>query len=54
MMALPVRTASVEKTTFSQMKLIKTCLGSRLPDSILEHSTKTTIQGPALSDVRPE
>ena len=50
MMALPVGTASVERS-FSQMKLIKTCLRSHLSDSNLEHLMKIAIKGPQLTDV---
>ena len=50
MMALPVSTATVERT-FSQMKLIKTCLRNRLSDSNLEHLMKIAIEGPSISNV---
>ena len=43
MMALPVSTATVERT-FSKMKLRKTCLRNRLSDSILEHLMKIAIE----------
>ena len=49
-MALPVGTATVERS-FSQMKLIKTRLRSRLSDSNLEHLMKISIEGPPLTDV---
>ena len=49
MMAFPVSTATVERT-FSQMKLIKTCLCNRLSDSNLEH-LKIAIEGPSISNV---
>ena len=49
-MALPVGTATVEHS-FSQMKLIKTRLRSRLSDSNLEHLMKISIEGPPLTDV---
>ena len=49
-MALPVGTASVERS-FSQMKLIKTRLCSRLSHSNLEHLMKIAIEGPQLTDV---
>ncbi len=49
-MALPVGTATVERS-FSQMKLIKTLLRSRLSDSNLEHLMKISIEGPPLTDV---
>ena len=49
-MALPVGTATVE-CSFSQMKLIKTRLRSRLSDSNLEHLIKISIEGPPLTDV---
>ena len=49
-MAHPVGTATVE-LSFSQMKLIKTCLHSRLSDSNLEHLMKICIEGPPLTDV---
>ena len=50
MMALPVSTATVERT-FSQMKLIKTRLRNRLSDSNLEHLIKIAIEGPSISNV---
>ncbi len=50
MMALPIGTASVERS-FSQMKLIKTRLRSKLSDLNLEHLMKIAIEGPNLSDV---
>ena len=50
MMALPVSTATVERT-FSQMKLIKTRLRNRLSDSNLEHLMKIAIEGPSISNV---
>ena len=50
MLALPVSTASVERS-FSQMKLIKTRLRSRLSDMNLEHLMKIAIEGPPLTDV---
>ena len=50
MMALPVGTASVERS-FSQMKLIKTCLRSHLSDSNLEYLMKIAINGTQLTDV---
>ena len=50
MMALPIGTASVERS-FSQVKLIKTRLRSRLSDSNLEHLMKIAIEGPQLTDV---
>ena len=43
-MALPVGTATVE-CSFSQMKLIKTRLRSRLSVSNLEHLMKISIEG---------
>ncbi len=49
-MALSVGTATVEHS-FSQMKLIKTRLCSRLSDSNLEHLMKISIEGPPLTDV---
>ena len=49
-MALPVGTATVERS-FSQMKLTKTCLRSRLSDSNLEYLIKIGIEGPPLTDV---
>ena len=49
LLALPVSTASVERY-FSQMKLIKTCLHSRLSDMNLEHLMKIAIEGPPLTD----
>ena len=49
-MALPVGTATVEHS-FSQMKLIKTLLRSRLSDSNLEQLMKISIEGPPLTDV---
>ena len=49
-MALAIDTATVERS-FSQMKLIKTRLRSRLPDSNLEHLMKISIEGPSLTDV---
>ena len=49
-MALPVGTASVE-WSFSQMKLIKSHLRSRLSDTNLEHLMKIAIEGPHLSDI---
>ena len=49
-MALPVGTATVE-WSFSQMKLIKTRLCSRLSQSHLEHLLKIAIEGPQLTDV---
>ena len=49
-MALPVGTASVERS-FSQMKLIKTRLRSRLSDLNLEHLMKIAIEGPPLTDI---
>ena len=42
MMALPVSTATVERT-FSHMKLMKTHLRNRLSDSNLEHLMKIAI-----------
>ena len=48
MMALPVSTATVERT-FSQMELIKTYLRNRLSDSNLEHLMKIAIEGPSIS-----
>ena len=50
MMALPVSTATVERT-FSQMKLIKTRLRNRLSDSNLEHLMKIAIEGASISNV---
>ena len=50
MMALPVSTATVERT-FSQMKLIKIRLRNRLSDSNLEHLMKIAIEGPSISNV---
>ena len=50
MMALPVSTATIE-STFSQMKLIKTCLRNRLSDSNLEHLMKIATEGPSISNV---
>ena len=50
MTAFPVGTASVERS-FSQMKLIKSCLRSRLSDTNLEHLMKIAIEGPHLSDI---
>ena len=47
-MALPVGTATVERS-FSQMKLIKTRLRSRLSDLNLEHLIKISIEGPPLT-----
>ena len=47
--ALPVGTATVERS-FSQMKLIKTRLRSRLSDSNLEHLMKISIEDPPLTD----
>ena len=49
-MALPVGTAKVEHS-FSQMKLIKTGLRSRLSDSNLEHLMKISIEVLPLIDV---
>ena len=49
-MGLPVGTASVERS-FSQMKLIKTRLRSRLSDLNLEHLMKIAIEGPPLTDI---
>ena len=49
-MALPVGSAIVERS-FSQMKLNKTRLRSRLSDSNLEHLMKISIEGPPLTDV---
>ncbi len=49
-MALPVDTATVERS-FSEMKLIKTRLRSRLSDLNLEHLMKISIEGPPLTDV---
>ena len=49
-MALPVATATVE-CSFSQMKLIKTRLRSRLSDSNLKHLMKISIEGPPLTNV---
>ena len=52
MMALPVGTASFGPLrSFSQMKLIKTRLRSRLSQSNLEHLMKIAIEGPQLTDV---
>ena len=45
MMALPVGTTSVERS-FSQIKLIKTCLCSNSSDLNLEHLIKFAIEGP--------
>ena len=50
LMAFPVGTASVERS-FSEMKLIKFCLHSRLSHSNLEHLMKIAIEGPQLTDV---
>ena len=44
-LSIPVTTASVEET-FSQMKLIKTCLRSRLSDTSLSHLMKIAIESP--------
>ena len=49
-MALPVGIATVERS-FSQMKLIKTCLRSRLSDSNLEHLIEISIDCPPLTNV---
>ena len=49
-MALTVGTATVERS-FSQMKLFKTCLRSRLSDSKLEHLMKINIEDPPLTEV---
>ena len=49
-MALPVGTASVERS-FSEMKLIKSHLHSRLADSNLEHLMKIVVEGPQLTNV---
>ena len=50
LMALPISTASVE-WSFSEMKLIKSRLCSRLSVSNLEHLMKIVIEGPELTDV---
>ena len=52
-MALPIGTARVEHSfsEFSQMKLIKTRIRSRLSDSNLEHLLKISLEGPPLTDV---
>ena len=50
MMALPVSTATVERT-FSQMELIKTYLRNRLSDSNLEYLMKIAIEGPSISNM---
>ena len=50
LLALPVGTASVERS-FSQMKLIKTRLRSRLNDTNLARLMRIAIEGPNLKDV---
>ncbi len=50
LLSLPVGTASVERS-FSQMKLIKTRLRSRLNDSNLARLMRIAIEGPQLEDV---
>ena len=44
-LSIPVATASVERS-FSQMKLIKTRLRSRLSDTSLSHLMKIAIESP--------
>ena len=44
-LSIPVAAASVEKS-FSQMKLIKTRLRSRLSDTSLSHLMKVAIESP--------
>ena len=44
-MVLPVTTATVERS-FSDMKLIKTRLRSRLGEEILNHTMRISIDGP--------
>ena len=44
-MVLPVTTATVERS-FSDMKLIKTRLRSRLGEEILNHTMRISIEGP--------
>ncbi len=49
-LTIPVSTASVERS-FSQMKLIKTCLRNALSDCSLSHLMKIAIEAPeVLSD----
>lgn len=45
LIVLPVTTATVERT-FSSMKLIKTCLRSRMGENTLEHTMRICIEGP--------
>lgn len=47
LMVLPVTTATVERT-FSNMKLIKTRLRSRMGESTLDHAMRICIEGPDL------
>ena len=44
-MVLPVTTATVERS-FSDMKLIKTRLRSRLGEETLNHTMRISIEGP--------
>ena len=45
-LSIPVTTASVERS-FSQMKLIKTCLRSSLNDKSLSNLMKIALESPA-------
>ena len=45
-LTLPVSTASVERSAFSQMKLIKTRLRNYLSDSSLSNLMKRAIESP--------
>ena len=50
LLALPVGTATVERS-FSQMKLIKTHLSSRISDVNLARLMRITIEGPELASI---
>ncbi len=50
LLTLPVGTATVERS-FSQMKLIKTRLRSRISDANLARLMRITIEGPELTSI---
>ena len=50
LLALPVGTATVE-WSFSQIKLIKICLRSRISDVNLARLMRITIEGPELTSI---
>ncbi len=53
LLAIPVSTATVERS-FSQMKLVKNRLGSRLSDVSLAQLMRVAIEGPELTKVNFE